>query len=72
MLKKDVEKKVLQIQKERSELCIENFCTKGTYLTDGGELVRGVCRPVDVQELINFMSVTNALIIEAMSVGDEA
>lgn len=53
------------ILEERKQLFLTTHCQTGTFLADGG-LVNGVCKPVSAEEMLNFMSVTVALVIEAM------
>ena len=57
--------KALQILKERNELFIAKHCQKGTFYADGG-IVNGVCKSVSADEMLSFMDVTAALIIEVM------
>lgn len=59
--------KALQILKERNEEFISNNCQSGTFLGKDGSLVNGICKQISAEEMLNFMSVTASLIIEAMS-----
>jgi len=44
-----------ELRNQRDDVLINRFCEKGTFIDIGGKTIGGVCRPVDMSELLTVL-----------------
>ena len=57
---------ILELIQKRDQEFIERFCQAGTFLSADGSEIQGVCKPIEANEMMNFMHVHDALIIDVL------
>lgn len=60
-------KELLEIMKARDKELLERFCQSGAFMSTDGKEIRGVCKPVDVNVMLNFMHTYDGLIAEQVT-----
>lgn len=61
---KKVTHKLLTSANNRDKEFIKRFCSEGAYIGEGGKVVNGVCRTVDVEEILTFLHRHDALLLQ--------
>ncbi len=60
---------VMQIIKERDQALLDKYCSRGEHMTDNGAKTMYVCRPVDANEILEFMHQWDSALIEILCNG---
>lgn len=58
---------VMQALKERDEKFLRDFCQEGTFLSADGSKIEGVCKPLEANEVLNFMHVNDRILINLLT-----
>ena len=59
-----MKQKIKELIEERDQVFVKHFCTMGTFLSGGGAIRSGVCRPISVTEVMNFFHEYDKQILE--------
>lgn len=60
-------KQVLEIIKQRDNTLLEKYCLKGNFIGENGSNPMYVCRPVDANEILEFMHQWDAALLDVMN-----
>lgn len=55
--------RILQLIHERDKKLISKYCNEGAYLDENGNAVHGICRNVELQDLLNDLHLSDALMV---------
>lgn len=61
---------LIELLKTEDAKLIRKYCEEGSFLDEDGKTIKGVCRHVNIEEMLNDIHLRDALIIEALK-GDK-
>jgi len=65
-----IKARIAELIQNRDKEFIARFCSEGAYMDEEGNIINGICRQVDAQEMLNFQHVHDALILDALNVNE--
>ncbi len=59
--------RINELIQERDQKLISKYCQEGTFVDAEGNVTKGVCKPVDLSEILNDLHLSDALIIDEVN-----